>query len=80
LLLTTRTPALVQIEPAWARVRNVLALRFPDGTVVQDTSEPRVSAATRMYDGREIPGWVICPARRQPHAIKPGDVGGHPRE
>jgi uncharacterized protein YcbX len=37
LLLTTRTPALLQIEPAWDRARDVLALRFPDGNVVQDT-------------------------------------------
>jgi uncharacterized protein len=59
LLLTSRTPALMQIEPAWDPVRDVLALRFPDGSVVQDTPEPGASAATRMYDGREIPGWVI---------------------
>jgi len=59
LLLTSRTPALMQIEPAWDRTRDVLALRFPDGSVVQDTPEPGASAATRMYDGREIPGWII---------------------
>jgi uncharacterized protein YcbX len=59
LLLTTRTPALLQIEPAWDRAREVLALRFPDGSVVQDTPEPGASAATRTYDGREIPGWII---------------------
>jgi uncharacterized protein YcbX len=59
LLLTTRTPALLQIEPAWDRTRDVLTLRFPDGNVVQDTPEPGASAATRMYDGREIPGWII---------------------
>ena len=59
LLLTSRVPALVQIEPAWDRERDVLALRFPDGSVVQDTPEPGASATTRMYDGREIPGWII---------------------
>jgi uncharacterized protein len=59
LLLTTRTPALLQIEPAWDRARDVLALRFPDGNVVQDTPEPGASAATRTYAGREIPGWII---------------------
>jgi uncharacterized protein YcbX len=59
LLLTGRTPALLEIEPAWDPVRGVLALRFPDGTVVQDVPEPGASAVTRMYDGREIPGWVI---------------------
>jgi uncharacterized protein len=59
LLLTSRTPALMQIEPAWDPVRDVLALRFPDGNVVQDTPKPGACAATRMYDGREIPGRVI---------------------
>ena len=59
LLLTGRTPALLQIEPAWDRARGVLALRFPDGTVVQDTPESGAPAATRTYDGREIPGWII---------------------
>jgi uncharacterized protein YcbX len=59
LLLTSRTPALMQIEPAWDPVRDVLALRFPDGNVVQDTPKPGACAATRMYDGREIPGRVV---------------------
>ena len=59
LLLTSRTPALLQIEPSWDRVRNVLSLHFPDGDVVQDTPEPRAPATTRMYDGREITGWII---------------------
>jgi uncharacterized protein YcbX len=59
LLLTSGTPSLLQIEPAWDRARDVLALRFPDGNVVQDTPEPGASAATRMYDGREISGWII---------------------
>jgi uncharacterized protein len=59
LLLTSRTPALVRIEPAWDPVRDVLALHFPDGDVVQDKPEPGASAVTRMYDGREIPGWII---------------------
>jgi uncharacterized protein len=59
LLLTARAPALLQIEPAWDRARDVLTLRFPDGNVVQDTPEPGAPATTRMYDGREIPGWII---------------------
>jgi uncharacterized protein YcbX len=59
LLLTTRTPALLQIEPAWDPARHVLALRFPDGNVVQDTPRPGASAVTRTYNGREIPGWII---------------------
>jgi uncharacterized protein YcbX len=59
LLLTTRTPALLQIEPAWDPARQVLALRFPDGNVVQDTPRPGASAVTRTYNGRQIPGWII---------------------
>jgi uncharacterized protein YcbX len=59
LLLTSRTPALVQVEAAWDRAREVLALRFPDGHVVRDTPGPGACAVTRMYDGREIPGRVI---------------------
>ncbi|HUB38302.1 MAG TPA: MOSC N-terminal beta barrel domain-containing protein [Streptosporangiaceae bacterium] len=59
LLLTARTPALLQIEPSWDPAHNVLALRFPDGNVLQDTPEPGARVVTRMYDGREIPGWMI---------------------
>jgi uncharacterized protein YcbX len=59
LLLTSRTPALLQIEPTWDRVRNVLTLGFPDGDVVEDTPQPGAPATIRMYDGREIPGWII---------------------
>jgi len=59
LLLTGRTPALLQVEPAWDRVQNVLTLGFPDGDVVQDTVEPGAPATTRLYDGREILGWII---------------------
>jgi uncharacterized protein len=59
LLLTARSPALLQIESTWDQARNVLALRFPDGDVVEGTPEPGAAAATRMYDRREIPGWVI---------------------
>ena len=59
LLLTSRTPALLQIEPTWDRVRNVLTLGFPDGDVVEETPQPGAPSTTRMYDGREIPGWII---------------------
>jgi uncharacterized protein len=59
LLLTARNPGLVRIEPSWEPAGNLLALRFPDGSVVQDVPEPGPAAVTRMYDGREIPGWVI---------------------
>ena len=59
LLLTGRTPALLQVEPIWDRVRNVLTLAFPDGGVVHGTPGPGAQVTTRMYDGREIPGWII---------------------
>jgi uncharacterized protein len=59
LLLTGRNPGLLRIEPSWEPARNLLALRFPDGSVVQDAPEPGAAAVTRMYDGREIPGRVI---------------------
>jgi len=60
LLLTGRTPALLNIEPAWDRASGVLALRFPDGTIVQGTPEPGAAAVTRTYDGREIRGRITA--------------------
>jgi uncharacterized protein YcbX len=59
LLQSARNPGLLRIEPCWEPARNLLALRFPDGRVVQDEPEPGTAAVTRMYDGREIPGRVI---------------------
>jgi uncharacterized protein len=59
LLLTSRTPALLQIEPTWDRAQNVLTLSFPDGRVIQDAPKPGAAATTWMYDGRAIPGWII---------------------
>jgi uncharacterized protein len=59
LLLTTRNPHLLQIEPSWDWSRSVLALRFPDGCVVQDVPEAGAAAVTRTYEGREIPGWLV---------------------
>lgn len=59
LLLTARNPGLLRIEPSWDPARNLLALRFPDGSVVQDAPGPGIATVTRMYDGREIPGQLI---------------------
>jgi len=59
LLQTSRNPGLMRITPTWDRARNVLALRFPDGNVVEDAPEPGTAAATRTYDGREIPGRLV---------------------
>jgi uncharacterized protein YcbX len=59
LVQTSRTPALLRVEPTWDRARNVLTLAFPDGAIVRDTPEPGAAATTRTYNGREIPGWII---------------------
>jgi len=59
LLVTARNPGLLRIEPSWEPAQNLLALRFPDGRVVQDAPGTGTAAMTRMYDGREIPGRVI---------------------
>jgi uncharacterized protein YcbX len=59
LLLTARNPGLQRIEPSWEPARNLLALRFPDGRVVQDEPGPGTAAVTRMYNGRKIPGQLI---------------------
>jgi uncharacterized protein len=59
LLLSSQAPELLKIEPVWDRARNVLTLGFPDGDVVRDAPEPGAPATTRMYDGREIPGWIV---------------------
>jgi hypothetical protein len=50
-----RNPGLLQIEPCWEPARNLLALRFPDGSVVQDAPGPGTAAVThpaRPYPGR----------------------------
>ena len=59
LLLTARNPGLLRVEPRWEPARNLLTLRFPDGGLVEDAPRPGTAAVTRMYDGREIAGWVI---------------------
>jgi uncharacterized protein YcbX len=57
LLLTGRTPALVQIVPGWAD--GVLTLRFPDGTEVAAAPEPGPAATTHNYEGRPIAGRLV---------------------
>jgi uncharacterized protein YcbX len=59
LLQTSRYPGLLRIEPSWEPARNLLAMHFPDGSIVRDAPERGTAAVTRMYDGREIPGRVI---------------------
>src|SRR5262249_864909 len=59
LLQTGRNPGLLRIEPSCEPGRNLLALRFPDGRVVQDEPGPGAAAVTRTYNGRGIPGQGI---------------------
>ena len=47
LLLTTRTPALLQVAPRWDARRGVLTLRFPDGSEVAEAVEPGEPAGWR---------------------------------
>jgi putative intracellular protease/amidase len=55
-LLSTRTPALLRIEPRWNPEQGVLALQFPDGTVVEDSPASGAVVTTRLYDGRRLSG------------------------
>jgi uncharacterized protein len=57
LLLTTRTPGLLQVVPQWDGKR--LKLRFPDGSEVAE--EPRLGAraTTANYEGRAVHGHLV---------------------
>lgn len=57
LLLTTRTPRLLQVVPRFAD--GTLSLAFPDGTVVRDVPEPGAPATTANYEDRPIRGHLI---------------------
>jgi uncharacterized protein len=57
LLLTTRTPRLLQIAPRWDGT--TLALTFPDGTEVAAAPEPVRAATTGNYEGRPIRGRLV---------------------
>jgi uncharacterized protein len=59
LVLSSQAPTLLQVEPTWDRIRNILTLSFPDGTVVRAAPEPADFASTRMHNGRELPGRII---------------------
>jgi uncharacterized protein YcbX len=56
-LLTTRTPALLQVGARWHR--DVLALTFPDGREVAAVPELGAPAATANYEGRRIAGRLV---------------------
>ena len=57
LLLTTRTPALLQVAARWDG--EALALTFPDGAEVAAVPEPGEPATTANYEGRPIPGRLV---------------------
>jgi uncharacterized protein YcbX len=57
LLLTTRTPALLQVAARWQD--GVLALTFPDGRTVAAVPEPGEPAETANYEGRRIAGRLV---------------------
>jgi uncharacterized protein YcbX len=57
LLLTTRTPALLQVEPRWDG--DTLTLRFPDGSEVSEAPAFGARATTANYSGRPIHGRLV---------------------
>jgi MOSC domain-containing protein len=57
LLLTARTPALLQVAARWDD--GTLALTFPDGRVIAEVPELAAPAATANYEGRRISGRLV---------------------
>jgi uncharacterized protein YcbX len=56
LLLSSRHPELLRVVPSWDAASGVLALRFPDGSVVEAAPAPGDPALTHNYEGRELRG------------------------
>jgi uncharacterized protein len=57
LQLTTRTPALLQVEPRWDGT--TLALRFPDGSEVREEPALGARATTANYGHRVVHGRLV---------------------
>jgi uncharacterized protein len=57
LLLTTRTPKLLQVVARFAG--GTLSLRFPDGSVVSAVPEPGAAVTTANYADRPIRGHLV---------------------
>ncbi|HEX5617097.1 MAG TPA: MOSC N-terminal beta barrel domain-containing protein [Solirubrobacteraceae bacterium] len=57
LLLTSRTPALLQVAARWDG--DNLALAFPDGTEVAEVPHHGAPAVTANYEGRRIAGRLV---------------------
>lgn len=53
-------PALMRVRPAWDEETRVLALRFPDGAIVEGVVEPGEQVAATLYGephpSRRVPG------------------------
>jgi uncharacterized protein YcbX len=58
LQLTTRTPALVQVQAGWDAA-GALRLRFPGGREVAEVPRPGAAAVTHAYDGRALSGRLV---------------------
>ncbi|HYN50087.1 MAG TPA: MOSC domain-containing protein [Thermoleophilaceae bacterium] len=56
LLLTARTPTLVQVVQRWDPVSGVLTLGFADGSEVAAAPSPGEPVSTANYEGRRISG------------------------
>lgn len=59
LLETTRTPALLAVEPVCDAARGTLCLQFPGGSRAEAVPEPLGAATTRLYDGRAVSGRLV---------------------
>jgi len=59
LLLTARTPKLVQVEQRWDPASGDLTLRFPDGSEASGVPRPSETVSTGLYDGRRITGRLV---------------------
>jgi uncharacterized protein YcbX len=57
LLLTTRTPALLQVAPHWQD--GTLTLRFPDGSEVSAPPDYGAAATTANHAGRPVRGRLV---------------------
>jgi uncharacterized protein len=59
LLLTTRTPGLLQVLPHWDAAAGRLTLRFPDGGEVAEELRYGARATTANYAGRPVRGRLV---------------------
>src|SRR4051794_39210695 len=59
LRMTTRTPKLLQVQPAFDPSSGELRLRFPGGGEAAAVPEPAERAEVRMYNGRPVTGDLV---------------------